>query len=188
MSEREPKICGFKTKTTRSDYHGGQEYETTCRLPPPGGILRRHAHCTCPTAWGFATATHHHPTCSYYEDETIQNVASAYADLSLEARIMMPPTDEWRKKIDPESQLKERGPFKTFRVTGGTGTFPVDMLRYDCAWPATEDDSYLLAIAIDPATDLDRRVTITLRCLHTTKATPARWEAYGWRVLRKGEE
>ena len=67
----------------------------------------------------------------------------------------------------------------------GRGEFPVDMLRYDLCWPATETDSNL----IDPprVAGLAKQRIITLRSL---KGTPtfARWRSFGWEVLWTDQE
>lgn len=58
-------------------------------------------------------------------------------------------------------------------VVAGRTQFPVDMLRYDGAWPADQEStSYLLA---SPG---HRRIR-----LHSYREpTPARWESFMWRV------
>jgi hypothetical protein len=59
----------------------------------------------------------------------------------------------------------------------GLGQFPLDMLRYDNAWPNSEADSSLMQ-----AEDLGRLAhrEITLRSL--TGPTAARWSSFGWEV------
>lgn len=62
----------------------------------------------------------------------------------------------------------------TFDVEG-RGDFPLDMLRYDLCWPATEDDSRLVAHAVRTA---DRPVRLRGLKLPTV----ARWASFGWKV------
>jgi hypothetical protein len=64
----------------------------------------------------------------------------------------------------------------TFAVVGA-GMFPVDMLRYDKAWPASESDSRLISNSFtDPV-----QHRIELRSLK--EPTPARWRSFGWTVV-----
>jgi len=61
-----------------------------------------------------------------------------------------------------------------FTVTG-TGQFPVDMLRYDSCWPATESDSTRLGggPVMEPR-------SVTVRGLR--RPTVGRWKSFGWSV------
>lgn len=64
----------------------------------------------------------------------------------------------------------------------GPGRFPLDMLRYDQAVPASETDaSYIAATLADPSRD---RTLITLRGVKPP--TEARWRSFGWQVLPEG--
>jgi len=53
-------------------------------------------------------------------------------------------------------------------VVTGRGEFPVDMMRYDQAWP------------LDPILSSDRRRSITMRGL--AEPTIGRWASFGWSV------
>lgn len=64
---------------------------------------------------------------------------------------------------------------KDFQVRG-SGEFPLDMLRYDACWPATEMDS---ATASDHERDRRR---VNLRTASPNSPTPERWESFGWKV------
>ena len=71
----------------------------------------------------------------------------------------------------------------TFKVTGRF-SFPVDMLRYDGAYPHSTEDGVKLSEAIQ----LRQRepVTIELSAAHFVKSwepTVARWKSFGWDVL-----
>lgn len=57
----------------------------------------------------------------------------------------------------------------------GHGTFPMDMLRYDICWPASEWDSGRL-----PG-EAGHVRTITLKGLKPP--TFARWRSFGWEVV-----
>lgn len=62
----------------------------------------------------------------------------------------------------------------------GCGDFPVDMLRYDCCFPATSDD----AIQLTPR-DLASRRSVTLKKFvryANSVPTEGRWKSFGWTV------
>jgi len=67
----------------------------------------------------------------------------------------------------------------TFTVTG-RGQFPVDMLRFDCCFPA--DPS---AVAVITQGYNEKRVTVQL-CAYLRAGdiapTPERWASFGWAV------
>lgn len=133
----------------------------------------------------------HHPLCACFRDYTRANAELWRVSLDPSAQRLMPPTEAWREKIvDGKDGSKGRGPFCTIVVRARNLTtddkksnkrapFPLDMLRYDCAWPATEADTTLLASQLG-----GHRLTegLTLRMLHTSRPTFARWNAYGWHV------
>jgi hypothetical protein len=55
----------------------------------------------------------------------------------------------------------------------GSGQFPIDMLRYDAAFPHTEPDSYTIM-------ETGKRSV----CLLTQiRPTEPRWESFGWKVV-----
>lgn len=64
----------------------------------------------------------------------------------------------------------------TYRVTG-TGQFPEDMLRYDRAHYATDEDRALAEHGVDGR---KRRRTISLIGLE--RPTLGRWESFTWKV------
>lgn len=64
----------------------------------------------------------------------------------------------------------------TYSVSG-SGAFPIDMLRYDGAFPAQSSDSRMIR-------DTEQR-TINLAS-HAHRPTVARWASYGWTVLSEG--
>lgn len=77
---------------------------------------------------------------------------------------------------------------RKFRVRGSY-PFPVDMLRYDACWPATETDSFLLHGVIEAVSPV-KVVEITL-ATYAERSTPGRWESGLWKVtnheVRDGE-
>jgi len=75
--------------------------------------------------------------------------------------------------------------YRTDFEVEGTGAFPIDMLRYTCAWPKGEID----ACAIEDSHDeLPRRRTVALSRYHRGPEpilAADRWESkFRWRVLR----
>src|SRR5689334_13711420 len=76
------------------------------------------------------------------------------------------------------SQHMARTKVFSYRVTGW-GAFPIDMLRYDAAWPARQEDvsRVMLARMDDDYRDI-RSVDITSH----SAPTEARWASFGWRV------
>ena len=60
----------------------------------------------------------------------------------------------------------------------GSGTFPIDMLRYDRATPATESDSSLIESTFLPR----NRANHVVRVQANEPLTVARWESFGWKV------
>lgn len=76
------------------------------------------------------------------------------------------------------------GKTKTF-VVSGNGHFPLDMLRYDCCWPATSID----ASVIERMGDLphgERDVPIGLTTASKNAPTVGRWKSFGWTVSSRG--
>lgn len=70
----------------------------------------------------------------------------------------------------------------TIAVEGG-GEFPIDMMRYDRCWPATEADSgYSYSPIRGGAAGLR---TVRVQAHSGTKANPftaGRWQSFGWRI------
>ena len=70
----------------------------------------------------------------------------------------------------------------TFKVVGA-GPFPIDMLRYDNAFPSSESES---AKILDD--DKKREVSLTARVATAREAafvpTSARWDSFTWGVVR----
>jgi hypothetical protein len=74
-----------------------------------------------------------------------------------------------------------------FRFTvEGSGEFPVDMLRYDSAWPSSESDSYRISAhyGMPDAKACERR-KVELKAYGWHKRwepNQARWRSFGWNV------
>lgn len=69
-------------------------------------------------------------------------------------------------------------------VVTGTGTFPIDMLRYDRCFPASESDSHVIDVTRTPGYRGDARKTVTLQMADPKRQpTEARWESFGWTVV-----
>lgn len=60
----------------------------------------------------------------------------------------------------------------------GTGRFPIDMLRYDGAWPATGEAAGSIEASFEPGA---RKRQIKLRAINAP--TEARWASFGWSVI-----
>lgn len=71
---------------------------------------------------------------------------------------------------------------RRFQVKGRY-PFPLDMLRYDCCWPAETEDVGKLDDLID-GVDLDPSRTryITLGTAKPRAPTVERWQSFGWDV------
>jgi hypothetical protein len=67
-----------------------------------------------------------------------------------------------------------------YKVTG-TGHFPIDMLRYDCAYPASQEAVSTIGADRPRAQVLGaERRTVELRSHH--RPTVDRWASFGWTV------
>jgi hypothetical protein len=64
-------------------------------------------------------------------------------------------------------------------VVRGALPFPLDMLRYDAAWPASEHDSGLIRQSVEHETRGPVEVVIYAR----RRPTDGRWQSFGWTVL-----
>jgi hypothetical protein len=64
-----------------------------------------------------------------------------------------------------------------FTVTGRF-PFPIDMLRYDRCYPATEKDSSLMVGALSGS----REITLRLVTDRPAGPTEARWNSFMWHV------
>lgn len=65
------------------------------------------------------------------------------------------------------------------RVTG-RGEFPMDMLRRDCAWPASTEDACKIL-------DSEKR-TVELVAQSRRFVTRERWASFGWKVTELDDD
>lgn len=71
---------------------------------------------------------------------------------------------------------------KTSFTVSGRGPFPVDMLRYDSAWPADAADVLAICNSFEPNMNSgeprDRRWTVKLYSADITAPTRGRWDSF----------
>lgn len=66
-------------------------------------------------------------------------------------------------------------PLFRYSVTG-RGTFPLDMLRFDCCWPRYQQDTGML---FESLTEKDRN-TRTIHLVGMRGPSIGRWQSFGW--------
>lgn len=66
-----------------------------------------------------------------------------------------------------------------FVVRGG-GSFPLSMLRFDCAWPFTDEDANKIEQSFTP--HKGNRWEITLQTSSRFAPTEGRWESFNCKV------
>lgn len=75
----------------------------------------------------------------------------------------------------------------TFTVSGHY-PFPMDMLRHDCAYPASSEDAGRIAASLDPTSPFYRSLQdVTLRAPYG-RVTHGRWQSFGWVVTNEVRE
>lgn len=67
-------------------------------------------------------------------------------------------------------------------VVEGTGKFPLDMLRYDGAWPRTADDAVAIEHSFETGGSALARTRIRLQTARP-RLTDARWASFGWHLV-----
>ncbi len=74
----------------------------------------------------------------------------------------------------------------TYEVEG-TGEFPIDMLRYDSAWPYSADDALKISLQPHDGDAYFNRHTVRLSTYSNNDRwkinTPARWRSFSWEVV-----
>lgn len=75
--------------------------------------------------------------------------------------------------------------FEIYFLVRGSGEFPIDMLRYDSACPATEQDSHAMRREEEKRVVLLRRFTLDKP---PTVGNEARWRSFGWEPLAWSED
>lgn len=66
----------------------------------------------------------------------------------------------------------------------GTHPFPMDMLRYDSAYPATGESAVRIEKSICDYTRADPE-PIVIELVGPRNPTEGRWNSFGWQVLSK---
>jgi hypothetical protein len=69
--------------------------------------------------------------------------------------------------------------YEWFLVVEGSGSFPLDMLRYDSAFPYREEDSS----HCQPEHENKRRIILCRRSKNDQPGSEMRWNSFGWKVL-----
>lgn len=79
--------------------------------------------------------------------------------------------------------MKKRG--RTRFTVEGNGEFPIDMLRYDHAWPEHEHpDSYNVAMRYDDGGEKYLKLRrVSLLTDSPNAPTEGRWQSFTWRVV-----
>ena len=73
-------------------------------------------------------------------------------------------------------------PKAVYRYTvKGQGTFPFDMLRYDCAYPASSEAAAGLYPSIFDGAD-NRHNVLSVELRSYFPPTVGRWQSFGWTV------
>lgn len=77
--------------------------------------------------------------------------------------------------------------YTTYFIVEGASPFPMDMLRYDSAIPATENEAGVLDRINAPYVDAGTvRVALRSVKVNTSGPTEGRWESHGWKVVTDG--
>lgn len=69
-------------------------------------------------------------------------------------------------------------------TVAGSGKFPIDMLRYDECWPVDA----AAASRIQADINTGERTPIQLRTNKRGGPTAARWDSFGWKVVKTEED
>lgn len=75
--------------------------------------------------------------------------------------------------------------YETEVTVEGRGAFPVDMMRYDTCYPATESDANAIRESFADPSGVTR-VRLNRRSVSDREPQYARWESFGWRVVATG--
>jgi hypothetical protein len=69
-------------------------------------------------------------------------------------------------------------------VVEGVGSFPADMLRYDNAFPASEDDDKKVKAEDYSGLTWSRPRRYRVRIIGKYPPTVERWKSFGWKVVK----
>ncbi len=75
--------------------------------------------------------------------------------------------------------------YRYYYMVQGHGSFPVDMLRYDAAYPTGRGDMNAIARSY---TDIRYMEQAKLELTSLRPPTEDRWASFGWRVLEMRRE
>jgi hypothetical protein len=64
-------------------------------------------------------------------------------------------------------------------TVSGRGEFPIDMLRYDLAYPKSEEDSGVILKTFQRGETGTHQVQLA----SSKQPTPERWKSFGWTVV-----
>jgi hypothetical protein len=59
--------------------------------------------------------------------------------------------------------------------------FPIDMLRYDCCWPKTQNDAAKILLTFSGIASID--TVITVQSDKKRQWTLVRWASFGWTLV-----
>jgi hypothetical protein len=71
---------------------------------------------------------------------------------------------------------------KRFTVTG-SGSFPLDMLRYDSCWPEAAEDAAKIEASCRGEKSRDVTINLSTSDRNFTVPTVGRWVSFNWRVV-----
>jgi hypothetical protein len=67
-----------------------------------------------------------------------------------------------------------------YAIVIGSGPFPIDMLRYDCCSPATEEDSHIIERSMEGW----KKWEVCVKCdLKNREWTAGRWQSFGCSIF-----
>ncbi len=72
-----------------------------------------------------------------------------------------------------------------FKVRGGSA-FPLDMLRYDSCWPASQEDVAKISATLEASNE--GPVVVELEQASDARLTARRWESFLWRVVDEHDD
>ena len=60
-------------------------------------------------------------------------------------------------------------------------SFPLDMLRRDCCWPADSESAVTIALTLDRSIEPDETATVSLTGIQ--EPNRERWTSFSWTVI-----
>ena len=74
----------------------------------------------------------------------------------------------------------------TFKVKG-VFHFPLDMLRYDCCFPNTQEDTGKIQCSLDTLGGIEETVELEAYNEKLWYPTVERWKSFGWEVIEHSQ-